>query len=133
MTPPPPDLLTYIQVLLPALGGGGLIGAIVLLYKARSESRKTQAEAGRADADSEKVGIEGAAALTAATLTLIQPFREQVAALSDRCSHAETQVRQLTDNVDDLTRKVRTLSADLDDAHNLLARNGIPVPPKNGK
>lgn len=118
-------------MLIPALGGGGLVGGIILLYKARSEVRKTQSEAHKVDADSGKVGIEGAAALTAATLTLIQPFREQVASLSERCEQAEAKVRILSDNVESLARRVRTLSGDLEHAHRLLSRNGIAVPPQN--
>lgn len=122
---------TWLQVLVPAMGGGGLIGGLVLLLKAKSENKKLQAEAKKTDFEGGRVGVDGAVALTAATLTLIEPFRAQVKELSERCTTAETAVRHLTRQVNELSDRVQDLQQDLEIAHRTLVKNGIPVPPQD--
>lgn len=103
------DIAQGIFTTITALGG---LGAVVLLFRVRSENKKLTAEARKADADA-------VAVLSQSAISLLAPLRAEVAALQSKVS--------------ELNAQVRILSADLDAAHRRLREYGdtaFPLRPR---
>jgi hypothetical protein len=82
---PTPLWLTIVSLVLTAVAGGGGITALVLVVR---QSRKIEA-------DTTKVRVESAQVLTSATITLLQPLEERLAAAEEENARFRIRLRRV--------------------------------------
>ena len=103
-------------------GAGGVAGLAAAL-KVFTDWRTSKSASAKTNAEAEKVEIDGAQAITAVALQLLEPLRTQVAALTVDLKTARAEVVESRAEVALLTRYIEDLLA-------VLRAAQLPIPPK---
>lgn len=105
-------LATWVLAILGALGGAG---GLVALLTVRGQRRKLLSESHSIDADA-------ATKLSAASLELLEPARQEIGRLEKKLTSALAQVDALQAEVGSLRSQVSTMTKDLADSHDEIRR-----------
>jgi septal ring factor EnvC (AmiA/AmiB activator) len=103
---------TLILGILGSLGGLGGLGALLMV---RGQRRKLFSESHNIDADA-------ATKLSAASLELLEPARQEIGRLEKKLTSALAQVDALQAEVGSLRSQVSTMTKDLADSHDEIRR-----------
>lgn len=103
------------SVLLQWLGALGGIGGVIALMTVRAQRRKLLSESHNIDADA-------ATKLSAASLALLEPARQEIDRLQKQLGEARAEVGALQAEVSTLRGQVSTMTKDLADSHDEIRR-----------
>lgn len=98
--------MNWAQLIPTVLSGGSLITAAAMVLRVRAQNRKDQAETGKTDVDASSV-------ITEAALSLLDPFKQEVAELRNQVSDLSTRLSQSQNKANSLDRQVRGLVAEV--------------------
>lgn len=93
-----------LQLALNVLMPTGLLGALALLYRARSDKRNV-------DAGTAKTGVDAAAVISETALEMLAPLRAELRAAHDEVDELRTAFRAVRTELDEYHRRYGPLSA----------------------
>jgi hypothetical protein len=124
---------TFLQIVA-AVGGTAGLAALI---KGVVEWRASKSANAKTDAEADKVEIDGAQAITAVALQLLEPLRTQVAALTVdlKAARAEVvasraEVAALTSSLNESRAEVDLLTRYIEELVAVLRAAQLPIPPK---